>query len=40
MPTLPLKKTCRDRIDRHGNTGTARMTLTKTRWSAKYDNRW
>lgn len=32
--------TCRDQIDSHGNTGTARMTLTEARWSAKYDNRW
>lgn len=35
-----LSKTCRDQIDSHGNTGTARMTLTEARWSAKYDNRW
>lgn len=35
-----LSKTCRDQIDRHGNTGTARMTLTEARWAAKYDNRW
>ena len=33
-------KTCRDEIDSHGNTGTARMTLTEARWSSKYDNRW
>ncbi|EGP4999162.1 TPA: hypothetical protein QFK26_002392 [Enterococcus faecium] len=35
-----LSKTCRDQIDSHGNTGTARMTLTEARWSANYDNRW
>lgn len=35
-----LSKTCRDKIDSNGNTGTARMTLTEARWSAKYDNRW
>lgn len=33
-------KTCRDQIDSHGNTGTARMTLTEARWSATYDYRW
>lgn len=33
-------KACRDQIDSHGNTGTARMTLTEARWSANYDNRW
>ncbi|MDO7873079.1 MAG: hypothetical protein Q6A81_17275 [Enterococcus casseliflavus] len=35
-----LSKTCRDEIDKHGNTGTARMTLTEARWSKNYDNRW
>lgn len=35
-----LSKACRDQIDRHGNTGTARMTLTEARWSSKYDHRW
>ncbi|EMF0242575.1 hypothetical protein ACG7HM_001485 [Enterococcus hirae] len=33
-------KDCRDKIDNHGNTGTARITLTESRWSSKYDNRW
>lgn len=35
-----LARTCRDEVDKHGNTGTARMSLTEARWSSKYDNRW
>ncbi len=33
-------KDCRDNIDNHGNTGTARITLTESRWSSQYDHRW
>ncbi|PTO35347.1 hypothetical protein [Enterococcus mundtii] len=33
-------KTCRDSIDKNGNTGTARITLTEARWSSTYDYRW
>ena len=33
-------KDCRDDVDSHGNTGTARITLTESRWSSKYDNKW
>ncbi|EOH88786.1 hypothetical protein [Enterococcus villorum] len=32
--------TCRDNIDKHGNTGTARIALTEARWSSSYDYRW
>ena len=33
-------KDYRNNIDNHGNTGTARITLTEARWSSQYDHKW
>lgn len=31
---------CRDNVDAHGNTGTARITLTEHRWNKEYNHAW